>query len=126
MTMPEQGTAMQARLKTPLAAGLKSYQGLDDILGDGLRGGTLWTIGARPGVGKSAFSLNFVEKVLENQPDTYIDHFSLEMTSTENFQRLVAYQTGIAVNRLHNPCPTLSAAEKDQVRQALPQLQKQH
>lgn len=126
LTMAEQAAQAEHRLTHALATGLKSYQGLDDILGDGLRGGTLWTIGARPGIGKSAFSLNYVMQVLLHQPEAYIDHFSLEMTSTENFHRLVAYHTGIAVNRLHNPCPLLQPQEKEQVRAVLPQLAQHH
>jgi replicative DNA helicase len=48
------------------------------------------------------------------------------MTSTENFHRLIAYHTGIAVNRLHNPCPLLQENEKKQVRATLPKLAQQH
>lgn len=126
LTMSEQAKAAEYQLSHTLAAGLKSFAGLDAILGDGLRGGTLWTIGARPGIGKSAFSLNYIQMVLARQPDTYVDHFSLEMTSTENFQRLLAYHTGISVTRLHNPCSQLQAAEKKQVQQVLPKLAQQH
>jgi replicative DNA helicase len=126
LTMAEQAKAAEHRLTHTLAAGLKSFSGLDEILGDGLRGGTLWTIGARPGIGKSAFSLNYIQMVLARQPAAYVDHFSLEMTSTENFQRLLAYHTGIPVSRLHNPCSQLKTAEKKQVRAVLPQLAQQH
>lgn len=57
---------------------------------------TVNVIGARTGVGKSAFALN----VLNDLADKYMClYFNLEMTEKEIYQRLMAIQSGIAINR---------------------------
>jgi replicative DNA helicase len=126
LTMGEQGQALVTSLGQPRASGIRTYAALDDILGEGLQGGMLVTIGARPGVGKSAFGLNLTQKVFDNQPAAYIDYFSLEMTAAENYRRIMAYQTGLAVGKLINPYVALSEKQKDHVRQVAPILADQH
>ena len=57
---------------------------------------TVNVIGARTGVGKSAFVLN----VLNDLADKYMClYFNLEMTEKEIYQRLMAIQSGIPINR---------------------------
>ena len=57
---------------------------------------TVNVIGARTGVGKSAFALN----VLNDLADKYMClYFNLEMTEKEIYQRLMAIQSGIPINR---------------------------
>lgn len=57
---------------------------------------TVNVIGARTGVGKSAFALN----VLNDLSDKYMClYFNLEMTEKEIYQRLMAIQSGIPINR---------------------------
>ncbi|ANK62125.1 DnaB-like helicase C-terminal domain-containing protein [Loigolactobacillus backii] len=108
------------------SAGIKTYQQLDNVLGNGLCGGVLWTIGARPGIGKSAFGLSFIQSALALDPEIMIDHFSLEMTGEDNFNRTIAFHTGIPVNQLRNPKHSLSSAQKAQVNQVLPAITAQH
>lgn len=57
---------------------------------------TVNVIGARTGIGKSAFALNIVNDLAERYMCLY---FNLEMTEKEIYQRLMAIQSGIPINR---------------------------
>ena len=70
--------------------GLKTYPHLDNVLGGGLRGGMLVTIGAGTGVGKTAFTLNLIVEMLKNQPEVAIDFFALEMSKKEMLDRFIS------------------------------------
>lgn len=89
------------------------FEKLDDAI-NGFREGQMVVIGARPAVGKSAFSLNLVDRFLnndavrmgdtmdvqvkENKPEKMNGiFFSLEMTSTELIERIIAQRTLIDV-----------------------------
>ncbi|WP_125980856.1 DnaB-like helicase C-terminal domain-containing protein [Loigolactobacillus iwatensis] len=104
------------------SAGIKTFQQLNKVLGNGLCGGVLWTIGARPGVGKSAFGLSFIQSALAIDPEICVDHFSLEMTGEDNFNRTLAFHTGIPVNQLRNPKALLTPIQKKEVQQILPKI----
>ena len=80
--------------------------------------GRLLTIGARPGVGKSAFAVNLIIEALKQQPELTIDMFSLEMSNAENYNRLLACKTGISAGKFINPQKSLSDAEKVEVEKA--------
>ncbi|QCZ50992.1 DnaB-like helicase C-terminal domain-containing protein [Levilactobacillus brevis] len=67
-------------LDHPSDPGIKSYKRLDETLAGGFYGGMLLTIGARPGVGKTAFSVNLAATMLKRNPKLRIDYFTLEMT----------------------------------------------
>ncbi|ANK59447.1 hypothetical protein AYR54_03825 [Loigolactobacillus backii] len=108
------------------SAGIKTFQQLNKVLGNGLCGGVLWTIGARPGVGKSAFGLSFIQSALAIDPEICVDHFSLEMTGEDNFNRTIAFHTGIPVNQLRNPKALLTPIQKKEVQQILPKITAQH
>lgn len=56
---------------------------------------TVNVIGARTGVGKSAFSLNVVNDLAETYMCLY---FNLEMTEKEIYQRLMAMQSNVPIN----------------------------
>ncbi|KRL87055.1 Replicative DNA helicase [Lacticaseibacillus pantheris DSM 15945 = JCM 12539 = NBRC 106106] len=71
------------------APGIKAFPYLDIALNGGLMPGMLLTIGARPAVGKSAWALNLAAQVISKQPEARLDYFSLEMTATELYKRLV-------------------------------------
>lgn len=98
--------------------GIQTYSVLNNALGGGLRGGRLYTIGARPAVGKSAFSINLVVEALSKQPELTVDYFSLEMSNSENYNRLIACKTGISSGKLINPKKSLSDTEKVEVEKA--------
>lgn len=98
--------------------GIKTYFTLNNILGGGLMPGRLLTIGARPGVGKSAFAVNLIVEALKQQPELTVDMFSLEMSNAENYNRLLACKTGISAGKFINPQKSLSDAEKVEVEKA--------
>lgn len=99
-------------------SGIKTYFALNNILGGGLIPGRLITIGARPGVGKSAFAINLIIEALKQQPELTVDMFSLEMSNSENYNRLLACKTGISAGKFINPQRSLSDAEKVEVEKA--------
>ena len=80
--------------------------------------GRLLTIGARPAVGKSAFAINIIIEALKQQPELTVDMFSLEMSNSENYNRLLACKTGISAGKFINPKRSLSDAEKIEVEKA--------
>ncbi|MFD1318844.1 DnaB-like helicase C-terminal domain-containing protein [Loigolactobacillus zhaoyuanensis] len=123
-SLQEHGQDMLQALAHPQASGIHTFSNVDAVLNGGLRGGVLWTIGARPGIGKSAFAVNLIQNALRHDADLAVDLFSLEMTATDNYQRTVAYQTGVAVGKFANPYQ-MSAAEKQQVQSAIGQLDQQ-
>lgn len=123
-SMSEHGAELLQALAQPQANGIKTFSNVDAVFNGGLRGGVLWTIGARPGIGKSAFAVNLIQRALSHDAALTVDLFSLEMTATDNYQRTVAYSTGVAVGKFANPFQ-LSAAEKQQVQAAVGQLDQQ-
>jgi len=62
---------------------------LDAYLGGGLGRGTLTTIAAEPGVGKTYFSMYLIDKILEANPDTQSLFFSLEMEKRKIYERFI-------------------------------------
>ncbi len=120
----EHGAELTAALALPQPVGIKTFANVDRVFNGGLRGGMLWTIGARPGVGKSAFALNLIEQAIKFAPQLTVDLFSLEMTATDNYQRIVACETGVAAGKFTNPYQ-MSTAEKDQVRAGIAKLDTQ-
>mgnify|MGYP003365224526 CR=1 FL=1 len=91
------------RLTTEQPTGIKSVNGLDRILSGGLYGGMLMTIGARPGVGKTAFSVNMAYEIMQQDPEVRVDYFTLEMNSDEMMNRFVSREAGVNSNALKNP-----------------------
>jgi len=63
------------------------WQSLDDILGGGFRPGALYTIAARPGIGKSAIALQIAAALADAGPVTFS---SLEMPKEELVRRIIA------------------------------------
>ncbi|MFD1317209.1 DnaB-like helicase C-terminal domain-containing protein [Loigolactobacillus zhaoyuanensis] len=125
-SIQEHGADLMQALETRQPSGIKTFINVDEVLNGGLRGGVLWTVGARPGIGKSAFAVNLIQRALHYQPELTVDLFSLEMTATDNYQRTVALQTGVAVGKFTDPAFNLNDAEKQQVRSAIGQLDQQH
>ena len=70
---------------------------LDNIFG-GLRGGDLVILAARPAIGKTAFALNIATRAA--YLDTTVAFFSLEMSSSQLMQRIIASETGINSKKL--------------------------
>lgn len=78
----------------------KLYTGfskLDDITG-GLEGGDMIVIGARPGVGKSAFVSQIILEMAKT--GKRIGFYNLEMSDKQVYERFLSNQSGIGLNRI--------------------------
>ncbi len=74
--------------------------GLDKLIG-GLYKSDLIILGARPGMGKTAFALNITRNVAINAGKT-VCFFSLEMSRDQLAQRMLSSEAGIASEKLRN------------------------
>lgn len=114
------------RLNIDVSMGLKSFGMLDMTLGGGLKGGQLITIGARPGVGKTAFGVNLAEKVLERNRSARIDFFVLEMSQRSMVERFITSRTGIKTLNIQHAKKMTTAEEKKQLQETYRQLKSQN
>jgi replicative DNA helicase len=117
-TMAELAQSMDERLTTHKDDGIKTYAPINAAFGGGFMPGRLVTIGARPGVGKSAFAINLILKALEKQPKLSVDLFSLEMTNEQNYNRLISSYLGLEGRLMISPDTSLSDKQKSDVRTA--------
>lgn len=92
--------------------GILSYPLVDDTLGGGMHGGTFITIGARPGIGKTAYGINIACQMMAKQKDILIDFFTLEMNKSQMTKRFLSRLSEINSYKLRNPKLQLSAKEK--------------
>ena len=95
--------------------GLKSYNRLDKVLGNGLEGGMMFILAGRPGTGKTAYAINLAIEMLQKQPDVQIDFFTLEMTKIAMAKRFVSRLTGINSYKFKNTKTMLKDEEKHEV-----------
>ncbi|MCT4397661.1 DNA helicase [Pediococcus ethanolidurans] len=102
----------------PQPTGIKTYPQVDTFVSGGLYGGMLFTIGARPSVGKTAFSLNMVYEATKLDPKLHVDYFTLEMNKREMLNRLISRNTGISSTALRDPA-SLSPILKKLVMQSV-------
>ncbi|SVE10490.1 uncharacterized protein METZ01_LOCUS463344, partial [marine metagenome] len=94
-------TMLEAAHKGQTVTGLPTgFQDLDDLLG-GLRNGALYTLAARPGMGKSTLAMNIAEQlaVIKKIP---VGFFSLEMSEDELNLRMLGSHSGVNVQRFIN------------------------
>ena len=75
------------------------YFDLDDLT-DGLHNGELTVIGARPGVGKTTFSLQLAENIAKKGKD--VCYVSLEMSEIQIIQKLLSLRTGVNSRKIRN------------------------
>ena len=73
------------------------FNKLDDLLG-GLEGGDMIVIGARPGVGKSAFVTQITSNLAKQGKK--IGFYNLEMKDKQMYERFVVNESGIGLTRL--------------------------
>ena len=80
---------------TGLGTGLKKL----DQNTNGLHGGEMFIIAARPSMGKTSLAMNIVEHVAL-QEDKSVAVFSLEMSTQQLIQRMICSQAGIEMSKL--------------------------
>ena len=104
--------------------GLKSYNRLDKVLGNGLEGGMMFIIAGRPGTGKTAYAINLAIEMLQKQPDVQIDFFTLEMTKIAMAKRFISRLTGINSYKFKDTKRLLKDDEKREVIEKMDWLNK--
>lgn len=92
----DQKEVLAGNVKTGMMSGLRN---LDHVTG-GWQNGNLIIIGARPGMGKSAFALQVAKNPALEQ-GTPVGIFSLEMTSSELVGRMASSKTGIVSTKIN-------------------------
>ncbi|ANK59844.1 DnaB-like helicase C-terminal domain-containing protein [Loigolactobacillus backii] len=103
---------MKTKLYSDTPEGIKTYSNLDDALNGGIRGNNLFVIGARPAVGKSAFSANLAIQSLRSDPKLKLDIFSLEMGDSEIYDRIGAMISAIPARKFYNANKQMNEKEK--------------
>ena len=78
------------------------YTGFYDLdsLTDGLHEGELTVVGARPGVGKTTFSLQIAEKIARK--GRAVAYVSLEMSSTQLIQKILSRKARVNSRKIRN------------------------
>ncbi|GAX07025.1 replicative DNA helicase [Secundilactobacillus pentosiphilus] len=109
---------LDSNMEVEQPTGIKTMKSLDRLLGGGLYGGMLFTIGARPAVGKTAFCVNLAYDITAYDPEVHVDYFTLEMSKREMANRLISLDTGISSYKLRNPY-TLGSSAKMVVKQSM-------
>jgi len=82
-----------AKLKTTAYTGMESgFENLDNII-DGWQPKTMYVIGARPSIGKTAFALAIIKGLAKKGAKCSM--FSLEMSGDALYSRMIASESGI-------------------------------
>ena len=103
-------------LENDVEEGVKTFSGLDGALGGGIGPGMLITVGARPSVGKSAWTINLIDRALRRNEGLRVDLFSLEK---EVFSRFVAKMTTLNTYYLRKMNKMLKPDDKELVRETI-------
>lgn len=97
------------------------FSKLDDLLG-GLEGGDMIVIGARPGVGKSAFVTQVTTSLARS--GKRVGFYNLEMQEKQVYERFVVAESGIGLTRLRRAVRFLGD-EEERFRRANEVLEKE-
>lgn len=99
-------------LTHPKPRGISTFKKLDSVLGGGMYGSMLFTIGARPSTGKTAFSVNLAYEAMMNDGDVEVDFFTLEMNKQEMLNRFISRMTGVSSSMLRSKANELDNVVK--------------
>ena len=110
---------LQDRLASGKPVGIKSFEKLDDLLAGGLYGSMLFTIGARPSVGKTAYAVNLAYQIMNKDPEVQVDFFTLEMNKREMLSRFVSRSANVDSQRLKQPASDLDLAFTEMVSEGI-------
>lgn len=94
---------LQDRIASGNPVGIKSFEKLDNLLAGGLYGSMLFTIGARPSVGKTAYAVNLARQIVSEDPEVQVDFFTLEMNKREMLNRFISAVANVDSQKLKNP-----------------------
>lgn len=100
-------------LTHPKPRGISTFKKLDSVLGGGMYGSMLFTIGARPSTGKTAFSVNLAYEALMNDEEVEVDFFTLEMNKQEMLNRFISRMTGVSSSMLRSKANELDNVVKN-------------
>lgn len=115
---------LRYNLDHPVQAGIKSYSQLDTCLAGGFYGGMLFTLGARPGVGKTAYSVNLAAQMMSKNSKLHVDYFTLEMTKREMLNRFISRDTGVPSTVLRANANGLKPVLKQIVKQSSEKMER--
>jgi len=102
-------------MENGMKSGIHTFEKLDRIVGDGMAGGMLITIGSRPAVGKSSFGVNLVLQALKNEENVTVDFYGLEMIRKELLKKTISAMTEINSYKFVNTKLHLDREEKNKV-----------
>ena len=94
---------LQDRIASGNPVGIKSFEKLDNLLAGGLYGSMLFTIGARPSVGKTAYAVNLARQIVSKNSEVQVDFFTLEMNKREMLNRFISAVANVDSQKLKNP-----------------------
>ncbi len=117
-SMEDLSNDLEYRLTHKTEDGILTYQSVDDLLNHGMHGGQQIVIGARPSVGKTAFSLNLIRKMFQRNPNMKADFFSLEMSAVSIHDRLAAALAEVNSKKFINPYSSMNDTDKAKARGA--------
>ncbi|MGY3732605.1 replicative DNA helicase [Pediococcus acidilactici] len=109
-------------LTHPKPRGISTFKKLDSVLGGGMYGSMLFTIGARPSTGKTAFSVNLAYEAMMNDKDVEVDFFTLEMNKQEMLNRFISRMTGVSSSMLRSKANELDDIVKTLIEQSTASL----
>uniref|UniRef100_UPI00117B810A DnaB-like helicase C-terminal domain-containing protein n=1 Tax=Levilactobacillus enshiensis TaxID=2590213 RepID=UPI00117B810A len=115
---------LRYNLEHPVQSGIKSYPQLDTCLAGGFYGGMLFTLGARPGIGKTAYSVNLAAQMMAKDPKLHVDYFTLEMTKREMLNRFISRDTGVPSTALRANANELTPTIKQVVKQSSEKMER--
>jgi replicative DNA helicase len=84
--------------KRGISTGIKA---LDILLGGGLKGGKVYLLGGRPGMGKSALALGWCVDAAVDEDEISL-YLSQEMPELEVGQRALAHEAGVSYTRIQS------------------------
>jgi replicative DNA helicase len=116
--------SIESMLLTPGALrGLGTGYRKLDVISNGLQGGEMFIIAARPSMGKTSFVMNIVEHIAVEQQNP-VAFFSLEMSASVLVRRLICGRAQVSMSRLNSGL--LNREEQRKVMTACGQLQNAH
>ena len=114
--------ALKDSLVHPKPRGVETFKKLDNVLGGGMYGSMLFTIGARPSTGKTAFSVNLAYEAMTNDKEVEVDFFTLEMNKQEMLNRFISRMTGVSSSTLRSNANELDDIVKSLIDQSTTSL----